>query len=371
MINISQLSKEFFNKVSDRKTPDGEALCSKPGTTPAVPAPGADPMSTGTAPLGQPRPTQLMKRVFERHHPVNYDAPPLKPNGHAGAAAQDKSTLQTAGLDAAELGGGSTQDPEEAGAAAPGAESKSRPQQDGKGGLEVALKLQRSFRAAGPANVASEPDLITQTRADHKSGQVSEADWAAAAESLHCSPSVLKALYATEAHNKPFDAQGRPTMYFQRDKFSFLTHHRFDRDHPGVSGPAYVPNARLAADGDFAPREDIHGSPSQQYLRLAQAAELDENNALQASAWGACQLSGSHYLDCGCASVQDFVRRMGISEASQLQLFANFCATRLDTAALNDKSWRSVAGSLKQGATDKQIAAYAKRLEANYRKFVY
>ena len=137
--------------------------------------------------------------------------------------------------------------------------------------------------------------------------RLTERDYEAAAAELGCSVAAIKAVSTIEAPKGAFLPDGRPPILFEAHHFSRLTHRRFDHSHPRISSPKWNRKLYRNAYGE--------------HERLAEAAALDRNAALQSASWGAYQIMGFNYRDCGFPSVQAFVNAMYRSEAAQLRAF--------------------------------------------------
>ncbi len=114
------------------------------------------------------------------------------------------------------------------------------------------------------------------------------------AQNIGCEVAAIKAVVMTETSRQPFDAQGRPTILFERHYFHKLTHGRFDAVAPDIS------NKTAGGYGKF----------SAQYGRLEKALKLDRDAALQSASWGAFQIMGANFRAAGCSSVEQFVTNM-------------------------------------------------------------
>jgi len=177
---------------------------------------------------------------------------------------------------------------------------------------------------------------------------LTDADYAAAAATLHCEVAVIKAVATVETGQSPFDAQGRPTILFERRYFSRLTGHRYDTTHPEISS--------MAAGG--------YGTLASQYPKLLQAAALDLDSALRSASWGAFQIMGDNCQLAGFATPERMVAAMRTGVAAHLAAFARFIQAdpRL-LAAVQYKDWPQFAtlynGAGTQGYAQKLAAAYA------------
>jgi len=157
---------------------------------------------------------------------------------------------------------------------------------------------------------------------------VSEQDFATAAATLGVEVAAIKAVAEVETQGSAFNADGRPTILYERHYFHRLTGGRFAKDYPDLSNPQ--------AGG--------YGKFSQQYAKLERAFALDRAAALQSASWGRFQIMGKNYQAAGYTSVMQMVDRMAASESGHLTAFVHF--VQADAAmhqALRDKDWAAFA----------------------------
>lgn len=158
--------------------------------------------------------------------------------------------------------------------------------------------------------------------------KLTEMDIAKQAGRIGCEPAVLKAILQVEAPRGGFEPDGQCVILFERHKFSKHTGGKYDKSHPLISNPV--------AGG--------YGSFSSQHKKLQAAAALDREAALKSASWGIPQILGSNYAVCGCKSLQEFINKMHESEASQLELMANFImGNPVLHAAVRTKNWEKIA----------------------------
>lgn len=164
-------------------------------------------------------------------------------------------------------------------------------------------------------------------------GQLTAADFTAAAKVLGCEEAAIRAVAAVETAGKPFDAQGRPQILFERHLFHRLTGGIYDAAHPEIS------NAVPGGYGDL----------SQQYPKLQTAAGLgaagtSESPALRATSWGMFQILGLNCAAAGFANVVSFVTAMRTGDSAQLKAFVNFIRANPHLRqAIAQKDWPAFA----------------------------
>lgn len=61
-----------------------------------------------------------------------------------------------------------------------------------------------------------------------------------------------------------------------------------------------------------------------QYERLDRAAKIHREAALCSASWGKFQILASHYKECGCLSLQQFINNMYVSEDKHLEMFCHY-----------------------------------------------
>lgn len=180
---------------------------------------------------------------------------------------------------------------------------------------------------------------------------LTEADLARIAASLGVTVPAIKAVLEVEAPRGGFQDDGQVSILFERHKFSRLTHGKFDKSHPDISNPV----------------RGGYGKFSEQHGKLQRAVALDRDAALKSASWGKPQILGSNYAEAGCKSLQEFINRMHASEASQIELFANFIKhDPRRVRALRDLDWPTFA-RLYNGSAYRENQ-YDTKLAQAYRK---
>jgi hypothetical protein len=162
---------------------------------------------------------------------------------------------------------------------------------------------------------------------------VTEQDFADAAQTLGCEVAAVKAVAQVETAGASFDASRRPTILYERHVFSRSTipAGKFDQTSPDLSAvKGYPPGT--------------YGTKDQQFVKLAQAFQLDPDAALKAASWGKFQILGENHKACGFATVAEFVKAMTISEGEHLKAFVRFMrADSRKLQAIREKNWAELA----------------------------
>lgn len=151
-------------------------------------------------------------------------------------------------------------------------------------------------------------------------------DFARAAAALGCSVAAVRAVVEVESKGG-FLPDGRPRILFERHKFSALTNHAYDADHPAIS--ARQPGGYLGGE--------------REYDRLGEALALDRKAALKSASWGAFQIMGFNHAAAGYDDVESFVAAMVSGHAAQLQAFVTFVQGSGLAAALAAQDWPAFA----------------------------
>jgi len=184
-------------------------------------------------------------------------------------------------------------------------------------------------------------------------GGLSEATYVDMAARLQCETAAIKAVVETEvAIRGAFDGDGRPTILYERHKFSKHTGGRYDRSDPELSNPV---------GGGY-------GRFSEQYPKLERAMKLNSSAALKSASWGAFQILGENHVQAGHATVEAFVAAMKSGILAQAEAFVAFVlANRTLLTALRARNWSTFA-RIYNGPAYKKFA-YDDKMRSNYLKY--
>lgn len=180
---------------------------------------------------------------------------------------------------------------------------------------------------------------------------------AAAAAELGVEVASLRAIAQVESAGSGFDAKGRPTILYERHVFGRNTDPKgkFNTQYPDIS--AAVPYAK----GTF-------GNTEQQWIKLAQAFELDPEAALRAPSWGMFQILGENFRAAGFPDVRSFVAEMFRSPAGHLRALVGFIKANPSIhLGLKNRDWAAVA--LGYNGKGYKTYDYDNKLAAAYAKF--
>lgn len=170
------------------------------------------------------------------------------------------------------------------------------------------------------------------------------------ANELGVEANVIAALVKVESSGDAFLPSGEPKILFEAHWFSKLTGHKYDKDRPFISSK--VRNQKLYTVG-------------REHKRLACAAALDREAALQSASWGMFQLMGFNWKKCGFNSLQDFINAMYAGVEGQFKAFIGYVVNTpgmLD--ALKKKDWHKIA-ELYNGK-DYKANKYDEKLKSAY-----
>jgi|GEM_PF-715455 len=180
------------------------------------------------------------------------------------------------------------------------------------GRLDVAgLRSLLGLSAAGAFDQQAKDALLARL-ANPKAPSLSDADFDRAAADLNVPAKHIKAVRKVEVREAPFNAEGRPTILYERHVFARNTvpKGRFNGTHPAISGGPYGKGG--------------YGSKSAQYGKLADACALDPEAAFSACSWGAFQVLGEHGRALGYGSAVAMGFALTASEAAHLDCFLRF-----------------------------------------------
>lgn len=182
---------------------------------------------------------------------------------------------------------------------------------------------------------------------------LNEQDFLRASALIPCDVPAIRSICEVEAPRGAFLDDDRPTILFERHKFSQFTSGRYDAAYPEISNPS---PGGYGQEGAW------------QHERLAKAATLDREAALKSASWGAFQLMGFNFMACGFTSIQEFVNAMYRDAPSQMIAFVNFVKNDTNMKrALVAHDWPEFAR--RYNGPNYAINKYDKKLAAAYAKW--
>lgn len=170
------------------------------------------------------------------------------------------------------------------------------------------------------------------------------ADIEQTAARLGLEPCLLSAVCHVEARGDGFLPDGRPKILFEPHIFwkelrkrnynpqKLLTRADVRRAHGDISDILYQ---------KWGARP--YGTVNAQWGRLNRARAINEEAALCSASWGAFQIMGFNYDDCGYDSVFDFVADMSTGYSAQLSALGAFLRANGLIAPLKARDWAAFA----------------------------
>lgn len=170
-----------------------------------------------------------------------------------------------------------------------------------------------------------------------KPTSLTDADFIAAAKTLLCDVSAIRAVAEIESPKGGFlydDHAGewRPTVLFERHVMYRRYKDKYGYDK-AIAMVNQCPDIINTKSGGYIGGESEH-------RRIEKARKLDNTIALESASWGMFQIMGYHWKALGYQSVVDFVLAMSKAEASQLEAFVRFIqANKTLLNAIRSKDW--------------------------------
>lgn len=129
----------------------------------------------------------------------------------------------------------------------------------------------------------------------------------------------IRMVIAVESGGAGFDAEGRPAILFEP--------HIFHRRTNGRYSPADYSYAKWR-------ERPYPKSRDARWQQMADAAEHDEQAALESASWGLFQIMGFHWQALGYSSVQAMTQAMAATEQAHLDAVLRFIETNNLVGAL-------------------------------------
>ncbi len=209
--------------------------------------------------------------------------------------------------------------------------------------LETAPPKHSPLGPASPRPSSPGTDLPS---GGNKEGNLTDAQYAAAAQRIGCEPAVIKAITVQECNGPAFDSQGRPVILFERWWFSSYTRHVWDKTNPNVTLAKHLryPNGKINIKAE-------HSFTGGVYVCFDEAFRLDSHAALLSTSWGKFQIMGFNYKKAGYDSPEAMVAAMRRSVDDQLQAFTGFVLSdHVLTSAFQNKNWAALASHYNGGS---------------------
>lgn len=135
---------------------------------------------------------------------------------------------------------------------------------------------------------------------------------------------LRSAVMTVETRGFGFPTDRRPKILFERHIFSERTGGKFDASHPTISSPK---------SGGYG------GGGANQYIRLAEAIQLDRVAAMESASWGLGQVMGFNAKNAGATDVESMVTAMSDSEDAQMMAMVSFIRSNNLAKHLRNKDW--------------------------------
>lgn len=206
------------------------------------------------------------------------------------------------------------------------------------------------------------PDPFKRTH----TGALTNEDVKEIADELGIEPAAIQAVVDIETgtFRSGFYDEGKPVINFDRAVFRKALQRR------GINAAKYASNTALLPlnTAKYGSQQLAHQA------RLDAAMAIDSIAAIESTFWGMFQIGGFNWKLCGAESLQDFVRRMTLSEYDQLQLFANYIVNTGLIDFIQKKNWAAFAriyngpSYAARGYHNRIAAAYRRRLKESERQ---
>jgi hypothetical protein len=213
-----------------------------------------------------------------------------------------------------------------------------------------------------------------------KTLDISDAKYAEIARKINCEVAAVRAVAETESSGSGFCDNGLPKIRFERHYFfraSLPENKRASGVWQKQKNPfPKVPDLSWPKSGGYSvgePSDDGTWTHSgrdvmYQYERMIRAANLNSDAALMACSWGAFQVMGYFYKECGYSSPEALANSVMTGINEQLDLFFAYVSyvSPIALDALKHKNWQSFAQAY--NGTDCP-PSYAATMKKNYDKY--
>ena len=159
---------------------------------------------------------------------------------------------------------------------------------------------------------------------------LTDEDYEKAAAELGCEVAAIQAVADVESAGNGFLDDDQPKILFEAHHFSRLTGHQYDTSHSSISSRYW--------------NRSLYKGDKKEHDRLAEAAALNREAALQSASWGKFQVMGFNYASCGYGTLQGFINDMYESESGHLRAFVGFIKMNNNLlVALRARDWAKFA----------------------------
>ena len=167
-------------------------------------------------------------------------------------------------------------------------------------------------------------------------------DFKAGAAELICPPSMVHALSLKETKGKPFLADGRPVILFERHQFyKRMKDRALAEKLAKTERDICHPTMKKGRNPDPL---DCYIGGAKEWEFLERARKYDEKAALESASYGQFQVMGFNAVPIGYKSVQEFVELMHKDVFEHLEAMVRFIkATPLALKGMRNKNFQQVA----------------------------
>lgn len=202
------------------------------------------------------------------------------------------------------------------------------------------------------------------------SSHLSEEIFESMAKEFECEVAAIKAVTYTEAAGDPWDSSGLPKILFERNHFFDFT----NPNKPDKNGKFSTNNPHpYAKFPDICnPKPKGYSEGGSPYERFIKAATLDLDAAIKATSWGAFQVLGEYYAECGFSSPAQLADECMKSIDGHVKLFRGFLKKpekRAAITALKNKNWESFTAYYNGGKWRDTNPDYPEKMAAHYENF--
>ena len=280
---------------------------------------------------------------------------------------------------------------------------------------EFGPKVEQTKNSQGNSVSKVEGDIPNLEFLDQYCGEeMSEADYAWAAQKLDIEQAAIKAFAVVEAEGEAFLKIGNktfPKILYERHRFAKFTNNAYSELNPDISLPCGYYNKKdryvladvsykkkrnvpenvayyrpvnkddsdetrvkavhfkdLVKEGKLEREDHAYYDNIGSYKRLIKAYALDPEAALQSCSWGAFQIMGEYWKAMGYASVMEFTKSMSRSPKEQIKafvLYVEYVNPKLKKL-LREKDWDAVACAY--NGPNYKVNEYHLKLEREYEK---
>jgi hypothetical protein len=145
---------------------------------------------------------------------------------------------------------------------------------------------------------------------------ISDKNFYSCAQLLGCPVWNIRAVHRVESRGAGFyPGTTKLVIKFEGHVFHRYTNGRYDKSHPHLSYKAWT--EQYSKSGEMGA-----------YLRFNEAFRLDPKAAMLSTSWGAFQIMGENYKECGFKSVDEFVTVLRTGDDAHLTAFCRYVLSR-------------------------------------------